>query len=106
RGYIAEVAGQRRQVRLRHSSQSALSALPALSDTTVRRYYDQHPTEFNIPGRARVRHIQVATRARAKEVIRKLGKATWDEVAARYSTDKLTAKNGGILGFVTNDTAI
>jgi len=105
-GYLAEVEGQQRQLLLRHYYQNALSALPALSDTTVRRYYDQHPTEFNIPGRARVRHIQVATRARAKEVIRKLGTATWDEVAARYSTDKLTAKNGGILGFVTNDTAI
>jgi peptidyl-prolyl cis-trans isomerase C len=106
KGYLSDLEGQQRQLLLRHYYQDALSALPAIADSTVRRYYNEHPAEFNIPGRARVRHIQVATQARAKEVLRKLRTSTWDEVAARYSTDKLTAKNGGILGFVTNDTAI
>lgn len=104
--YVADLQAQQRQLLLRRYYQNALSALPAIPDSTVRRYYDEHPAEFSIPGRARVRHIQVATRARAKEVIRKLGTTPWDEVAAQSSTDKLTAKNGGILGFVTNDTAI
>ena len=106
RAYLSDLGAQQRQLLLRHYYQDQVTALPAVPDSAVRRYYDEHPAEFNIPGRARVRHIQVATRARAREVIRKLATTPWDEVAARSSTDKLTAKNGGILGFVTNDTAI
>ena len=105
-GYVSDVRAQERQLLLRHYYQNAMSALPAIPDSAVRTYYDQHPAEFNLPGRARVRHIQVATQARAKEVLRKLGTSTWEEVAARYSTDKLTAKNGGVLGYVTNDTPV
>jgi len=49
----------------------------------VRRYYDEHPARIQPPGRARVRHIQVATRARAQEVT-EAGHDAWEKVAERY----------------------
>src|SRR6266850_130839 len=89
----------------RHDVDSVLATAPA----GVREDYLKDPEQY----KGLVERIvnqeamyQAATQARAKEVLRKLRTSTWDEVAARYSTDKLTAKNGGILGFVTNDTAI
>src|SRR6185436_5977916 len=72
----------------------------------VRQYYDAHPAEFTAPGRARVRHIQVATQAKARDVARRLKTASWAQVCARYSTDKGTAKSGGILGFVTTGEGV
>ena len=104
--YRADVRAQQKQLLLRHYYQNALRALPAIPDTSVREYYEGHKAEFNMPGRARVRHIQVATRARAREVIKKLGTESWDQVASRYSTDKLTARNGGVLGFVGTDSPL
>jgi hypothetical protein len=83
--------------------QRAVAAIPALPDTAVREYYDTHPSEFTAPGRVRVRHIQVATRAKAKDVARLLRTESWEKVCARYSADKVTAKSGGVLGFVSTD---
>ncbi len=104
--YLSELRSEERQLLLRHYYQNALGALPAIPDSAVKRYYDEHPSEFKVPGHVRVRHIQVATRAKAKEVLRRLGAETWDRVAARYSTDKTTAENGGMLGYITNDTPV
>jgi peptidyl-prolyl cis-trans isomerase C len=102
-GYLAEVANQRRSILMKHYYQKTVAALPRIPDTEVRKYYDDHPTEFQMPGRVRVRHIQVKTQARAREVMRALKRGGWEKVCARYSEDKLTAKNGGTLGFVTSD---
>ncbi|HYQ89994.1 MAG TPA: peptidyl-prolyl cis-trans isomerase [Candidatus Binatia bacterium] len=101
--YRADLEATQRQVLMKHYYQKTVQSLPAIPDSTVRRYYDAHPSEFAAPGRVRVRHIQVATQARAREVQNKLHTTAWENVCARYSTDKVTAKDGGILGFVTSD---
>ena len=102
-GYLSEVEAQKRQILLKRYYQNAVKSLPAVPDTAVRLYYEAHTSEFKMPGRARVRHIQVPTQARAREVIRKLKTVAWDNVAAQYSTDKATAKSGGVLGFVNTE---
>jgi peptidyl-prolyl cis-trans isomerase C len=103
-GYVVELASQKRQILMKHYYQNALRALPAVPDTAVRNYYDTHSTEFAMPGRARVRHILVPTQAKAREVVKRLRSESWVQVCSRYSTDKLTVKNDGILGFVSTDT--
>jgi peptidyl-prolyl cis-trans isomerase C len=102
--YLADVASQRRQLLMKHYYQHVVAKVPPVSEAAIREYYDAHQADLSMPGRVRVRHIQVATQARAKEVIRKLKTATWETVCARYSTDKATAKSGGVLGFVTTDS--
>jgi len=101
--YRADLEATQRQMLMKRYYQKASQSLPAIPDSTVRQYYDTHPSEFAAPGRVRVRHIQVATQARAREVLSKLRTIAWENVCARYSTDKVTAKTGGILGFVSSD---
>jgi peptidyl-prolyl cis-trans isomerase C len=103
-GYLAELASQRRSILMKHYYQNAVGALPAVPDPEVRAYYDTHPSEFTMPGRVRVSHIQVPTQAKAREVVKRLRTDSWPQVCARYSTDKVTAKSDGVLGFVTSDT--
>jgi len=102
--YRADLAATERQLLMKHYYQKTVQSLPAIPDSSVRAYYNAHPTEFAVPGHVRVRHIQVATQARAREVRKKLDTTGWEQVCARYSTDKVTAKSGGILGFVNSDT--
>ena len=100
--YLADVAIQQRQLLMKRYYQKTVAALPHMSDDEVRQYYDAHPSEFSMPARVRVRHIQVPTLAKAREVSRQLHSSSWDNVCARFSTDKVTAKTGGLIGFVTS----
>jgi peptidyl-prolyl cis-trans isomerase C len=102
--YRAELETQRRSLLMKHYYRKSVANLPAIPDEAVRQYYDAHSSEFSMPGRTRVRHIQVATQAKAREVARLLKTTSWEQICARYSTDKTTAKTGGIVGFVTSDT--
>jgi peptidyl-prolyl cis-trans isomerase C len=101
--YLSEVEAQKRTILMKRYYQKTVQALPPISEDAVRQYYDAHPAEFGMPARARVRHILVRTQAKAREVLRQLRTSSWEKVCPRYSTDKVTAKSGGILGFVTND---
>jgi peptidyl-prolyl cis-trans isomerase C len=101
--YRADLAATQRQLLMKHYYQKTVQSLPAIPDSVVRAYYDAHPAEFTVSGHVRVRHIQVATQAKAREVRKKLLTVSWEQVCAQYSTDKLTAKSGGILGFVNSD---
>jgi hypothetical protein len=102
--YRADVAATERQLLMKHYYQKTVQSLPAIPDSSVRAYYDAHPTEFATPGHVRVRHILVPTQARARDVRKRLLTVSWEQVCARYSTDKVTAKSGGVLGFVNSDT--
>jgi hypothetical protein len=101
--YLLELENQQRSLLMKHYYQKTVQAQPPVLDEAVRQYYDAHASEFSMPGRVRVRHIQVATQARAREVARLLKTTSWEQICARYSTDKATAKSGGILGFVSSD---
>jgi peptidyl-prolyl cis-trans isomerase C len=103
-GYLAELAAQKRSLIMKHYYQSVVRSVPAITDTEVHGYYDTHSSEFTMPGRVRVRHIQVPTQARAREAAKRLNSESWQQVCAKSSTDKLTAKTGGILGFVSTDS--
>jgi peptidyl-prolyl cis-trans isomerase C len=103
-GYVAELENQQRQILMKHYYQNVIKALPAIPDTAVRSYYDTNSSKFMMPGRARVRHILVPTQAKAREVVKRLRSESWLQVCARYSTDKATVKNDGILGFVSTDS--
>jgi len=104
--YQSEVAAQTRQILLKHYYTHVTKSLPPVSDAAIQTYYEEHAKDLSMPGRARVRHIQVATQAKGREVVRQLKSGTWDQVCAKYSTDRATAKSGGVLGFVTTDAEL
>jgi len=103
--YRVELAGSQRQLLMKYYYKNLVRNLPAISDSAVHSYYDEHANDFKAPGRARVRHIQVPTQARAREVMKRLrAGSTWDQICAKYSTDKGNSKTGGVLGYVTTDS--
>ncbi len=105
--YRAEIAAHARQLLVKHYYQNVVRALPAFPDSAVRLYYEEHAADYKDPGRARVRHILVSTRAKAEQVRKRLKAGeTWDAVCARYSTDKVSAKTGGVIGYVVSDAEL
>jgi peptidyl-prolyl cis-trans isomerase D len=88
-------------------------------EDSIRVYYEQHPLEFTVPARARVRHILVsfrpgdgagartAARQRALEALKR-AKAGEDfaALAKEYSDDRASAAQGGDLGEVTRGQVV
>ena len=103
--YQTELQNTRRSLLMKHYYQHVVATLPPVPDADVRAYYDAHAAEFSMPGRVRVRHVLVRTQARAREVRKQLQTVSWEQVCARNSIDKATAKSGGVLGFVASDGA-
>jgi len=105
--YLAQVKLSARDVLMRRFYEVKIQALPAIDDSSVLAYYQAHPQEFAIHARAKVRHIVVPTRAKALEVRRVLEKgALWDQTCAKYSTDKTTKGDGGLIGWVAKDSDV
>jgi len=99
--YKAEVAAQSRQLLMKHYFQSSLDNMPAIPDSVVRAAYEERLSDFAVPARARLRHIQLKTQAGAKRVLGRLkAGALWDKTCAEVSTDKVSARNGGVVGYV------
>jgi len=103
--YLAQVKLSARDVLMRRFYEVKIQALPAIDDSALESYYKANPSEFAIHARAKVRHIVVPTRAKALEIRRALEKgALWDQTCAKYSTDKTTKADGGLIGWIAKDS--
>jgi len=99
--YKAEVAKAARELLARRYWGMKQKALPAISDSTMKAYYDSNPEEFTLNARARIRHISLGTRKKALQIRASLQKgALWDETCRKQSLDAATRENGGLLGYV------
>jgi peptidyl-prolyl cis-trans isomerase C len=106
-GYRAELARVAHDLALKYYYQRQMRRAPGPSDSAVTAYYNEHLKDYYTPGRARVHHILLRTRAQANAARRRLvGGATWASVCAKESRDTLTAKNEGILGYVATESDI
>jgi peptidyl-prolyl cis-trans isomerase C len=103
--YQAQVRQSTRDLLIRRFYEWKISAQPEISDSAALAYYDAHQEEYAVSARARVRHIQFSTRAKAQERRRALVKgALWDATCLKYSTDKASRETGGLLGWVAKDS--
>lgn len=103
--YQAAVARAAREALMRQYYQNRMSHFPPPSDSLIQSYYDAHIAEFTVAARARVRHIQLPTRAKAEALRKRLvAGGLWDALAKQNSTDKATRDNGGLVGYVTPGT--
>ena len=103
--YLAQVKQSSRDLLMRRFYEVKIQALPTIDDSTLQAYYKANSQEFAIHARARVRHIAVPSRAKALEVRQALEKgALWDQTCLKYSTDKTTKGDGGLLGWVAKDS--
>jgi peptidyl-prolyl cis-trans isomerase C len=78
----------------------------SVSDDEVRKYYDEHPKEFQRPAMARASHILVATEDEAKAMLEQLENGdtrTFRQLAREHSLDTETKHRGGDLRYFTRD---
>ncbi|MFH1784677.1 MAG: peptidylprolyl isomerase [bacterium] len=72
----------------------------AITDNMAAEYFKKHRGEFATSDKVRVRHILLDTREEAEEVLAKVKDGVdFAELAREYSIDKVTAKNGGDVGY-------
>ncbi|MEB6380523.1 peptidylprolyl isomerase [Leclercia adecarboxylata] len=75
------------------------------SEAEIQSYYDQHQDQFTQPQRNRYSVIQTKTEAEAKAALDELNKGTdFATVAKEKSTDIISAKNGGDMGWLEEAT--
>ncbi len=91
-----------------------------VSDDDIAKFYNDRKADFVVPEMVHVRHIQVSVkkdatadernkaRKRAEEALKKAtaGNADFAAVAKEYSDDKVSAVDGGELGFIAQDDII
>lgn len=91
----------------------------SVPEDSIRVYYEEHPLEFTVPAKARVRHILIsyrpgegagaraAARKKALEVLRKVKNGgDFAALAREYSDDRGSGAQGGDLGEITRGQVV
>ncbi len=89
----------------RRSPASAPARCPWTSRRCAR-YYDEHPREFETPGRVRARHIVVKTEAEATALLGRVRRNGDFEQLARAHNADATRDAGGDLGLVARGVMV
>jgi len=93
------------QFRVSYIKLDAAAMQENVSDAEIKSYYDQHQDQFTQPQRNRFSVIQTKTEADAKAALDELNKGTdFATVAKEKSTDIISAKNGGDMGWLEEGT--
>ncbi|MGL4723826.1 MAG: peptidylprolyl isomerase [Scandinavium sp.] len=93
------------QFRVSYIKMDAASMQETASDSDIQSYYDQHQDQFTQPQRVRYSVIQTKTEADAKAALDEINKgANFADVAKAKSTDIISAKNGGDMGWLEAST--
>ncbi|SNY61842.1 peptidylprolyl isomerase [Enterobacter sp. CC120223-11] len=93
------------QFRVSYIKLDAASLQETASDADIQSYYDQHQDQYTQPQRVRYSVIQTKTEADAKAVLDEINKgANFADVAKAKSTDIISAKNGGDMGWLEAST--
>ncbi|WP_313824316.1 peptidylprolyl isomerase [Leclercia sp.] len=93
------------QFRVSYIKLDAAAMQENASDAEIQTYYDQHQDQFTQPQRNRFSVIQTKTEADAKAALDELNKGTdFATVAKAKSTDIISAKNGGDMGWLEEGT--
>ncbi|MCX2944089.1 peptidylprolyl isomerase, partial [Rahnella perminowiae] len=86
---------------------AAMQGKTDVSDADISAYYDQHKSEFGQPERRRYSVIVLKSQADADAVAAELKKGTdFAALAKSKSTDTLSAKQGGDLGWMEPETTL
>ncbi|AVJ16527.1 peptidylprolyl isomerase [Serratia sp. MYb239] len=84
---------------------AAMQSKVTVSDADISGYYEQHKSSFGQPERKNYSVIQLKTEAEAKAVLDELNKgADFAKLAEEKSTDIISKRNGGELGWLEPDT--
>lgn len=98
---LAKAKEAEREGVIRELAQRLRQAVPTPSGAELDEYLAQHLEEYRAPARRSCSHLVVRRPEQAQELLERLRKgAALEELAAQYSTDAATAKQGGLIGEV------
>lgn len=81
----------------------AMQAKTSVDEQEIQSWYDQHQEQFTVSARKRYSIIQSKTENDANDLLRKLQHgAEFAALAKTYSTDVVSAKNGGDIGWISD----
>ncbi|HCO7572850.1 peptidylprolyl isomerase [Escherichia fergusonii] len=93
------------QFRVSYIMLDAANIQQPVSDADIQAYYDQHQDQFTQPQRVRYSIIQTKTENEAKAVLDALNNGgDFAELAKEKSADIISARNGGDLGWLEDNT--
>jgi len=102
---LREIAEAKDKIILRHFLDSKTEG--AISDEAVKAEYDRFVRNLRDEKEIRARHILVASEKEAKELVEKIEDGEkFEKVAEEFSKDPGTAKQGGDLGYFTQDKMV
>lgn len=86
-------------------SPADLAAKMKVSDAQIEDYYHRHKAQFGVQGESHIAHIQVADEATANRVMQAVNNGEdFATLAKTYSQDKISAAQGGDLGWAKTGT--
>jgi peptidyl-prolyl cis-trans isomerase D len=115
--YIASIP-EKRKIRYALVDTAKVQAQTPITHQDLQAYYNQHRDDFRVEEQVNIRHILLKTplpgpdgkadpkgaeetRKKAEEVLKQLkAGAKFEDLAAKYSEDTTSAKNGGSLGWI------
>ena len=75
-----------------------------VSEDDIKREYQSNVDQYKTRKRAKIKHIQVAEEAKAKELYKKLKRGdSFDELVMEFSMDAASIKQNGSLGYLYKD---
>ena len=113
KGYMEDEAFQktwefsRRYILMQVTVNNEIAPHEEPTSEEIEAYYEEHRSQFQIPTRVQLAHVQVNTEKEAEAVrAMLLAGEPIEEVAARHSTDERTKSSGGLLAWVTASSGI
>jgi peptidyl-prolyl cis-trans isomerase C len=97
-----QVTALRRDLMVRVLLQEEIGAKIKVEDKDVQDYFTGHPEEFS-GDQIHVRHILVRTEEEGKEILERVKKEPFEEVAKQASLDTATASKGGDLDYLRRE---
>ncbi|MFC2149259.1 peptidylprolyl isomerase [Candidatus Auribacterota bacterium] len=96
---LKSIEGLKKQIMVQRYIQLEVVDKVKVTDQEIKKYYQSHKEEFNLPERVRAAHILVKNEDEAKKILDKLNNgADFAKLAAEHSIDPSKLK-GGDLGF-------
>ena len=97
---LQRVEDMKKQVMIQALMQEKMKEIQ-VSAEEAEQYFNDHKKDFQIPEKAKLRHIQVAGEDEAKELIKRLGEgAKFEDLVVEKSQDVRTKGRGGDLGYM------